>query len=45
MYKKICAYCGKKFESQQPNAKYCGLYHAGKDRTNKKKAKKEKKEQ
>lgn len=32
MYKKKCEYCGKEFNSQQPNAKYCGKYCGGKAR-------------
>lgn len=45
MYIKRCEYCGEEFKSQQPNAKYCGPYHAGKARTDRKKAKNKKKEQ
>ncbi|GAA0865940.1 hypothetical protein [Paraclostridium tenue] len=32
MYIKECEYCGKEFKTTQPNAKYCGKYHAGKAR-------------
>lgn len=32
MYIKQCEYCGKEFKTTQPNAKYCGKYHAGKAR-------------
>ncbi len=32
MYIKQCEYCGKEFKTTQPNAKYCGPYHAGKAR-------------
>lgn len=41
MYIKKCKYCGKEFKSTQPNAEYCGKYHAGKARTERKEAKKE----
>lgn len=40
MYRKKCKYCGKEFESTQPNAEYCSKYHAGKARTERKEAKK-----
>ncbi|MCR1851112.1 hypothetical protein NSA42_17700 [Paeniclostridium sordellii] len=42
MYRKKCKYCGKEFESTQPTTKYCGKYHAGKARTERKEAKKNK---
>lgn len=41
MYIRKCNYCGKKFKSTQPNAKYCSKYHAGKYRAERYKYKKE----
>lgn len=41
MYTKKCEYCGKEFKTTQLTTKYCGKYHAGKARTERKKAKKE----
>lgn len=41
MYIKKCEYCGKEFKTTQPTTKYCVKYHAGKARTERKKAKKE----
>lgn len=43
MYIKQCEYCSKEFKTTQPNAKYCGKYHAGKARAKRQAAKNESK--
>lgn len=42
MYIRKCEYCGKEFETQTPNTKYCSKYHAGKARKDRYLARKEK---